>query len=314
MGRFKVTSNHIKYLRQRNNIDKNHILMNNYNLILTRLEMNFKSKITSILIATLILMPLGMAFAAAPQGNITIKVTDQNEQEFAGSWFLYQGTDDKGLVRRNGAKGETFNMDAGNYFITLNPKNPDYQYYLVKSENPQRLYENQSINFEVQYFRTPEQLSEAKKLMAQTEETTTEETTSEEAVTEESEEVTETEETTTEETEEVVEEEEETTEEDNTNDSNEESEEQAQQDAAEAARQARLDAAREAAAYRRSIQNVPQFNTAPANSEPAAASDNTKQSAATESKAPELAATGSPFLLSLLLPSMLGGIVIRKRK
>lgn len=97
------------------------------------------------------LFPLN-SFAA----NETVTVDVQNEagSAFSGEWTLYEGSSDSGTVFWNGNASETFDVNEGTYFLKVFPIGAAYPYVAVKSSNPQTVSTDGTVTFEVQYFKT----------------------------------------------------------------------------------------------------------------------------------------------------------------
>lgn len=130
--------------------------------------MLFKQVIKKLFAASLAIMlivPLGGLLAADEKGEITIEVINESGEPYVGSWFLHQGPNQLGIIKRNGSSGETFKMDTGRYFIVANGKGT-HRYTQVISENPQSIKVNGEITYKVQYFKDE---SERNKVRAQVE-------------------------------------------------------------------------------------------------------------------------------------------------
>lgn len=102
-----------------------------------------------------------MADAASTQGKVIINVLDENNKPYSGNWYLHQGITDNGLLVRNGSSGETFTVQEGIYFLTVYKKDYFRPYHVIYSTNPQTLTANETITFNVQYFKTEEEMANA---------------------------------------------------------------------------------------------------------------------------------------------------------
>lgn len=103
---------------------------------------------------TLLAAPLYCFSAGTGQGKVIVSVADDQNQAFSGEWYLHSGTTSTGSLVRNGSSGESFNIDAGTYYLEVRGLVHTYPYYYVFSSNPQILAENDTITFNVQYFKT----------------------------------------------------------------------------------------------------------------------------------------------------------------
>ena len=132
-------------------------------ILLTYNLNNMKSVKNVILIILLLLAFPTSAFMAevSNQGTITINVYDENNKPYMGNWYLHQGTNEKGLVLRNGSSGETFSFKEGTYFLRVYKKDSTHPYNVIYSNNPQTLTADETITFNVQYFKTQEEMNNA---------------------------------------------------------------------------------------------------------------------------------------------------------
>lgn len=113
------------------------------------------SSVLSIILISALFLPSTL-FAESPKGTVIINVLDEDGQPFSGEWYLHTGTSVNGLVKRNGSVGETFQADAGSYFLEVRGLPGDHPYTWLFSDNPQTLDEDASITFTTQYFETEE--------------------------------------------------------------------------------------------------------------------------------------------------------------
>ncbi len=124
--------------------------------------MSYKKLLFALLIATLLPLTSLAVDIEKEKGTVTINVYDENNQKFSGNWFLHQGTSTKGRIVRNGTSGETFDIDDGNYYLEAQRKNSRYNYYIIYSNNPQTLEIDGEITYKIQYFKTQEDFETAK--------------------------------------------------------------------------------------------------------------------------------------------------------
>lgn len=101
--------------------------------------------------ALTLLIPLS-SFAA--NETVTIDVQNEAGSAFSGEWTLYEGSNDSGTVFWNGNGSETFDVNEGTYFLKVFPIGTAYPYVAVRSSNPQTVSTDGTVNFEVQYFKT----------------------------------------------------------------------------------------------------------------------------------------------------------------
>ena len=115
-----------------------------------------------IIIALLFSFPSSAIMAdVSTQGKVIINVYDENSKPYVGNWYLYQGINDKGMTLRNGSSGETFTFQAGTYFLNVYKKDTIRPYHVIYSNNPQTLKANETITYNVQYFKTAEEMANA---------------------------------------------------------------------------------------------------------------------------------------------------------
>ncbi len=124
------------------------------------------SKFLSTIFTALFVMAFLPLSALAQQSNengtVKIIITDENRNPFSGNWFLHQGTSIKGHLVRNGSSGEEFSMPAGHYYLEAQRKSSRYPLVWLKSVNPQTLEAGKTLRWELQYFKTQEELDAAK--------------------------------------------------------------------------------------------------------------------------------------------------------
>jgi len=111
-----------------------------------------------IALLTAMLIPFGSLSADQPKGTVVITVQDENGEAFSGDWYLHSGTTINGFVLRNGSAGEVFQKESGSYFLEVRNLFGSHPYHLLYSDNPQFLLEDETITFNVQYFKTEEQM------------------------------------------------------------------------------------------------------------------------------------------------------------
>lgn len=113
------------------------------------------------MLAIAFLMPVNTFASGHDRGTITINVYDEQFEEIRGQWFLHRGPNDDGLLMRNGTGSETFQIEDGIYYLKVlrifnDNFEVDHPFYLINSENSQFLEVNETIRFDVQYFKTEE--------------------------------------------------------------------------------------------------------------------------------------------------------------
>jgi len=115
----------------------------------------YKRSLLIFFTVVLLMAPVAFALDVAPDtGTVIVKVMDSQGQNVGGNWYLYQGRGDKGLILRNGTKGETFFMPVGYYFFVAQRAPGKYDTRRLLSTNPQELKLGETITFEAQYFTT----------------------------------------------------------------------------------------------------------------------------------------------------------------
>lgn len=95
------------------------------------------------------------------RGRVTVNVYNQDGEPYVGHWYLHLGTTKNNRVIRNGLRGKSVNLEWGDYYLDVWKVEKTGQYYLIHSENPQRLLPGEEITFNVQYFKTEEQYERA---------------------------------------------------------------------------------------------------------------------------------------------------------
>ena len=103
-----------------------------------------------------ILSVVSFGVLAAEPGTVNVSVQNEDGETISGDWYLHTGTSVSGFLLRNGSAGETFDVDAGTYFLEVRALPGDYPYYLIHSDNPQSVDEGGEITFNVEYFETEE--------------------------------------------------------------------------------------------------------------------------------------------------------------
>src|SRR3989338_3945202 len=92
------------------------------------------------------------AFASSHNGgDIEVKVLDQDGNDIAGNWFVYQGMDASGPLVWNGTRGEVFRMDWGVYYLQGQTK-VGYESWQVTGENPQQIVPRGTMTFTLVYY------------------------------------------------------------------------------------------------------------------------------------------------------------------
>jgi hypothetical protein len=114
-------------------------------------------KIILIAILFLILPNASKAADEINLGKIIVNIHDENNNAYVGNWFLHNGITANGTVVRNGSSGETFNLEAGTYFIEAQKSDNIRPYRLIRSDNPQTVTAGETITFDIQYFQTEDQ-------------------------------------------------------------------------------------------------------------------------------------------------------------
>lgn len=101
--------------------------------------------------ALALLIPLS---SFATNETVTVNVQSETGSAFSGEWTLYEGSNDSGTVFWNGNASETFDVNEGTYFLKVFPLGIAYPYVAVKSRNPQTVSTDGTVTFEIQYFKT----------------------------------------------------------------------------------------------------------------------------------------------------------------
>jgi len=115
----------------------------------------FNVKIVAFALAFGLMAPaITLAQSANASGTITVSVSDQDGKSMTGSWFLYQGVSDAGLLIRNGSVGESFQIAPGNYFLKTQSV-AGYNSGMVTTSNPQSLTDGGHVRFRISYEAKP---------------------------------------------------------------------------------------------------------------------------------------------------------------
>jgi hypothetical protein len=84
--------------------------------------------------------------------TININIQDQSGHPVIGRWFLQEGGE-FGMQIRNGSSSESFDMDYGKYFLSLNPTSSMKAYLLVGNEPLRDIAPGDSTTYNVIYFK-----------------------------------------------------------------------------------------------------------------------------------------------------------------
>jgi len=84
--------------------------------------------------------------------TVNVNMQDQTGHTVIGSWFLHKGGEN-GFQIRNGSSSESFEMEYGKYFLSLNPTSSMKAYYLVGEEPLRDIAPGDSTTYNVIYFK-----------------------------------------------------------------------------------------------------------------------------------------------------------------
>jgi hypothetical protein len=94
----------------------------------------------------------------AGKGVIRINLFDKNSDPILGEWYLFEGTEAKGIPLRSGVSSETLLVEPGIYFLEVRKQWNGYPFALEHSPNPQLVNVGETATFNVQYFKHQEDM------------------------------------------------------------------------------------------------------------------------------------------------------------